>query len=95
YALPRKFAVAGKITPIKPAHFFLELEKDTRYPLQMRFGIGYQVFGPLTVLGGFQSEPDIVAAGFSLKSGQFLAIASMQYHPELGYSQCFGLAVII
>jgi hypothetical protein len=95
YALPTRYVIAGKLTPGKSAQFFLELEKDLRYPLQVRFGLGYHVFGPLTFLCGFQSEPDIVSAGFSLKASRFLATASMQYHPELGYSQCCGLAIAL
>jgi hypothetical protein len=95
YALPQRFAIGSKIEPVESAQVFLELEKDTRYPLQTRFGVTYHVYGPLALLSGFQSEPDILAVGFSLKASHFQGIASMQYHPDLGYSQCFGLAIQI
>ncbi len=93
YPLPRRFALGGFFQLIPRTDLFLELEKDTRYSLQSRFGIGYQLLSPLILLFGFQSDPDILSTGLSCLIGSIRATAAFQYHPDLGISQCYGLVL--
>lgn len=93
YALPRRIAAGGRLGPIENVYLFLELDKDTRYPPTVRLGIGYNVMKPVMLLFGFQSNPEILSAGVSLQVKSYRATAAYQYHPDLGFSQCYGLIV--
>lgn len=93
FPLPRRISFGGIFRPLNRAHLILEMEKDTRYPLQVRCGSGIQILPRLTLLLGFQSNPDIVSGGVSCLIGSIRATASFQYHPDLGISQCYGLVL--
>jgi len=93
YPLPRRFALGGSIKPTHRTNLFMELEKDTRYPLQTRLGATVKIYGPLIILIGFQTEPGIISSGMSCQIGAVQTCLAYQYHPDLGYSQCYGLAV--
>ncbi len=93
YPLPQTYVVGSALRLVRRAQFYIELEKDTRYPLQSRFAMGYDVYGPMKVLFGFQSDPSIISTGLSFLVGEVRATAAFQYHPDLGISQCYGLLV--
>lgn len=93
FVLPSRFAAGGRLGPIENVHLFLELEKDSRYVLASRLGIGYQVLEPAMLLFGFQSNPEILSAGISFRIKSYHATAAYQYHPDLGFSQCYGIVI--
>jgi len=93
YHLPQKYAIGGAVSIVRRTQFFIELEKDTRYALQSRFGMSYNIYNTIKVLFGFGSEPAIVSGGLSFLIGEIRATAAYQYHPDLGISQCYGLLV--
>ncbi len=93
YLLPRRFALGGSIKPLSQVLLFMELEKDTRYALLSRFGLIADVHNPVRLMFGFQTEPGIISSGVSCLIGSVRASIAFQYHPDLGISQCYGLAV--
>lgn len=93
YPLPRKYALAGKLCPIEDVQLLLELERDTRYPPTPRFGLSWKVYPSLTLLFGFQSDPALLSTGLSFLVKSYRATAAYQYHPDLGFSQCYGIVV--
>lgn len=93
YPLPRRMALGGTFIATKRLQFFMELEQDSRYALATRFGVAFLPIERITLLGGFQSDPAFAAAGISALIGSVRASAAYQYHPDLGFSQCYGLAL--
>jgi hypothetical protein len=93
YEVPRRIVGAGIYRFSSKTSGFVELEKDLRYSLQYRFGFVVNVYKSFWLLAGFQGNPDLLSAGFSLNWGSLRASAAFQYHPELGPSQCYGLSL--
>lgn len=93
YKIPQRIAFAGAYQPADFLRCFLELEKDTRYLLQYRFAAVVRCYRPFWLLLGFQSNPDILAAGCAFQIKNIRAAAAFQYHPDLGMSQCYGLSL--
>ncbi len=93
YEVPRRLVAAGVYRFTERTRGFVELEKDLRYTVMYRFGFIQKVYKPLWLLAGFQGNPDLLSAGFSLDWGSWRASAAFQYHPELGPSQCYGLSL--
>jgi hypothetical protein len=94
YPLPGRLVLGGRIDPQKNLALFLEVEKTSRYDLSTRIGAGFMLLRDITLLGGFQSDPNLAALGVSALIGKVRAIASYQYHSELGFSQCYGIGLI-
>lgn len=94
YPLPQRLALGGMLSAFRNVELFLELEQDTRHSLSPRFGLGFSPLERITLLAGFQGEPNIVSAGVSGLIGSVRATAAYQYHPDLGFSQCYGMAVV-
>ncbi|MCX6640070.1 MAG: hypothetical protein NTW14_06255 [bacterium] len=93
YALPRSLSIGGKLNPVKNVNLFMEVQKDFRYSVSTRLGACIEILKYLDVTCGFQSEPNVLAIGFSGLIGPTRAMAAFQYHSELGISQCYGLSV--
>jgi len=93
YPLPRRIAVGGKITPYRTLSFFVEMDQDVRYDISPRFGTIFSPFERISLLAALQSEPNIASFGLSGLIGAIRATLAYQYHPDLGFSQCYGLAV--
>jgi hypothetical protein len=93
YPLPQRFALGGRLGPVEDLDLFIEVEKDTRYPPAVRIALGYHASSALQLLFGFQSNPDILATGLSFRISSYRASAAYQYHPDLGFSQCYGLTI--
>ncbi len=93
YPLPCRIAVGGKITPYRTLSFFVEMDQDVRYDISPRFGAVFSPFERISLLAALQSEPNIASFGLSGLIGAIRATLAYQYHPDLGFSQCYGLAV--
>lgn len=93
YPLPRRLILGGSASAFRDLALFVEVEKDSRYDLTSRLGAGYQIIRNITLLGGFQSTPDVASLGLSALIGRIRAGAAFQFHADLGFSQCYGLGV--
>jgi hypothetical protein len=93
YPLAQRIALGGFYQPAPKLRCFVELEKDTRYAMQSRFGVILSIHKHLDILCGFQNNPKIISTGCSISIKSFYVNAAYQYHPELGISQCYGISV--
>jgi hypothetical protein len=93
YLLPQRLAIGGRISPHNNLVFFLELEQEVHYDLAGRFGACFSPLKGVAILGALQNQPNIFALGFSALIRSVRASLAFQYHPDLGFSQCYGLAV--
>jgi hypothetical protein len=93
YPLPRRLVLGGRLAPYQVLTLFIEIEKDTRYDLTSRLGAGFQPIKHITLLAGFQSDPNLASLGFSAQIGGVRAAAAYQYQADLGFSQCYGIGV--
>jgi len=93
YPLPRRIIVGGKASPYQKLSFFVEMDQDVRYDISLRFGAIFSPLERITLLAALQGEPNIVSFGLSGLVGSVRATLAYQYHPDLGFSQCYGLAV--
>ncbi len=93
YPLPRSLALGGRFQPLSNLALLLEMEEDPRYALTPKVGVCFQPLKNYVILAGFQSDPNILSAGLSGLIGSIRATAAFQYHPDLGFSQCYGLAL--
>ncbi|TKJ39774.1 hypothetical protein CEE37_10885 [candidate division LCP-89 bacterium B3_LCP] len=94
YRLPSSAAIGGGYEITDDFRLFLELEKETIHTFTPRAGAAWRILEPVTILFGFQSNPDIISTGLSFSVSHYRAAASYQYHPDLGFSQCYGITVI-
>ncbi|MFH1861531.1 MAG: hypothetical protein ABH878_01860 [bacterium] len=93
YPLPRRMALGSKYIPMQNVQLFLEIEQETYHNMTARLGLGYTFLQSLTWMLGFQGDPDVLATGLSFAFSRLHATAGFQYHPDLGLSQCYGIAV--
>ena len=93
YPLPRRIIVGGMASPYQMLSFFVEMDQDVRYDISPRFGALFSPLERITLLAALQGEPNIVSFGLSGLIGTVRATLAYQYHPDLGFSQCCGLAV--
>jgi len=94
YPLPKGFVFGIDYKLQKLARLYFEIEKDSRYSMQSRIAATADVWGPVGVLFGYQTNPDIAALGIKVSHKKINITAAYQYHTDLGISQCYGLSVI-
>ena len=93
YPLPRRIIIGGQASPYQNLSFFVEMDQDVRYDISPRFGAVFSPLERITLLAALQGEPNVVSFGLSGLIGAIRATMAYQYHPDLGFSQCYGLAV--
>ncbi|RJP73636.1 MAG: hypothetical protein C4524_14050 [Candidatus Zixiibacteriota bacterium] len=93
YELPRRLALGARYDPIPVLRLYVEIEQEVHFPLSLRIAAIFQPLDRVALLAGYQSDPGLVSAGLGGRVGPVQATAAYQYHPDLGFSQCYGLAV--
>ena len=93
YPLPRRIITGGRISPYRTLSFFIEMDQDVRYDISPRFGAAIGLLERITLLAALQGDPNFISFGLSGLIGSVRATLAYQYHPDLGFSQCYGLAV--
>ncbi len=91
YPLPQRIAAGASFKPIESLQLLIEIEQDPRYSPSSRIAVAYAPLNHIAFLAGFQNDPNLLSAGISGTIHHFQATLAFQYHPDLGYSQCFGI----
>ncbi|MBU0519630.1 hypothetical protein KKA00_01890 [bacterium] len=94
YPLPVRYIFGLDYVVLDALKLYFEIDKDTRYALQTRIAANADIWGPVGILVGYQSTPDIAAMGLNVSYHKIAFTAAYQYHPDLGVSQCYGLSFI-
>ncbi|MDZ7338266.1 MAG: hypothetical protein ONB30_06995 [candidate division KSB1 bacterium] len=91
--LPQVLATGVCITPVMPLAVTFDVEKDVRYPAELRLGTAYRPLPPLVVRCGLQSNPGRFAAGFGLWVGLVRIDYAASYHYDLGITHSMSLRI--
>lgn len=91
FSLPQRIAAGASFAPLESLQLLIEIEHDPRYTPLSRIALAYFPLDEIALLAGFQNDPNLLSAGISGTIHHFQATLAFQYHPDLGYSQCFGI----
>ena len=91
--LPQILQTGLSAKPVKSTTLFLDLYKDARFPLEIRSGIDYRLFPPLSLRVGFGSQPSRFAAGFGINLPIFRLDYAFNTHSDLGVSHQFSIGI--
>ena len=89
--LPEYFALGLKWGIIENFNLF----KDTIYPFNSRVGLNYLLLKTVGISTGYQTNPDRISYGISLKFFNINFVYSMQNHLKLPTTYYFGCSFII
>ena len=91
--LPEVMTTGLELSPVRPVRLFFDLSKDVRFPADLRLGVEYSPISILVLRAGMGSEPQRVAAGFSLGLGRFRLDYAWVDHAELGPTHVFSVVI--
>ncbi len=92
-ALPTVLTTGFCFAPHRSLVLLFDVSKDTRFPLDIRCGIDYNVLPPLTLRLGVGNEPTRFGAGFSLFVNRFRFDYAFSSHLELGLTHMFSIGM--
>ncbi len=93
YPLPQRWALAGKWSATKQIQVLVEIEQWQNDPLTTKFCFVLSPLDRITLLAGLQNDPALFSMGLAALIGVIRPTAAWQYHPDLGLSQCYGVAI--
>lgn len=82
--LPQTFSMGASIHMIDPLILNVDVYKDVKFPVDVRFGAEYQFFDKLFLRAGMASEPSIFSAGLGFDFGKGAVDYAIYSHPDLG-----------
>lgn len=92
-ALPTILTSGICLKPHQNFSLLFDLCKDTRFPMDIRCGIDYQVFEPLILRLGAATEPTRYSAGFSILLQRLRIDYAFSSHFDLGLTHMFSIGV--
>lgn len=78
--------------PHRLALFTVDLEKDIRFPFQVRAGIELKILDPLAFRCGCSNNPETFAAGFGVTMAGWECSYAVNTHPQLGLTHVLGIS---
>jgi hypothetical protein len=72
---------------------YLSVQKDSWFPVSLRFGLIFKPNSFLLLRTGFTSYPSVPSIGFQLTGGWVSINYAFQYHFDLGSTHFWGLSV--
>lgn len=91
--LPQHMRTGFSFAPKPGVLLALELDKDTRFPLQFRGGCEIAIHPRFFLRCGFGSDPSLVAAGIGVDAGRILLDYAFVLHPILGVTHQASLTL--
>jgi len=89
--LPQTFATGVAFQPVEEAVLALDLFKDVRFPMELRFGVEYAPVALLRLRAGTGTEPSSLSAGAGLRYDFVGLDYAFTAHPELGVTHQISL----
>ncbi len=89
--LPQAITTGFMLSPINKFSMTIDLNKDTRFPVDIRSGTEYRPLNILAIRVGVAGDPQIFAAGFSVKFKNIRIDYAFTNHSELGFTHLFSL----
>jgi len=89
--LPQAMTTGFMLSPISQFSITIDLNKDTRFPLDICSGAEYRPLKVFALRVGVASDPQIFAAGFSVKFKNIRLDYAFTNHSELGFTHLFSL----
>lgn len=80
------FAIGASYQPTKKLTLSTEVEKDFEYPLNVKFGLDYQIIQPLSLRVGLTTFPIQNTFGVGLHLKKMTIDIASTFHPTLGVS---------
>ncbi len=90
--VPTIFAIGGRYQPSKKLTLSAEVEKDFEYPLNVKFGLDYQIIEPLSFRVGFSTFPVQNSFGIGLHLKNMTIDLASVFHPILGVSSGISIS---
>jgi hypothetical protein len=91
--LPQALSSGISYQPIAAASLTLDLVKDSRFPLETRFGVEYIAADIVPIRAGIATEPSMLSAGLGIHTSLVEIDYAMTEHPELGLTHQFSLTL--
>ena len=82
--LPQMTRVGISYQPLNEVTFAIELDKDTRFPVEMKGGIEFRPLHEICLRFGFGREPSNFSSGIGLAWDSFSIDYAFTMHPVLG-----------
>ncbi len=92
-ALPTVLTSGVCLQPHANVSLLFDVSKDTRFPMDARCGVDYNVLGPLSLRVGAGLEPTRYCAGFSLALRRVRIDYAFSSHFELGLTHMFSIGI--
>ncbi|NOY60688.1 MAG: hypothetical protein GXO75_17415 [Calditrichaeota bacterium] len=89
--LPQAMTTGFMLSPIKQFSLTIDMNKDTRFPADIRSGAEYRLLKRLALRAGIGSAPQRFAAGFGVGFNKFRIDYCFTNHSELGFTHLFSL----
>jgi hypothetical protein len=91
--LPQVFSAGCAYRPLAGLAIRADIEKDIRFPLEVRCGIEYVPVEPVSIRGGMGRDPAFFTCGVGISVDRVTIDYSMTGHDRLGWSQQVGLTL--
>lgn len=91
--LPQITRTGISYTPLPGLLLSTEIDKDPRFPVELKGGVEICPFSPLSLRCGFGREPSYFAAGIGLAWGIFRCDYGFTSHPVLGASHQGSISI--
>lgn len=89
--LPQIFRGGFSYLPLKNILLGFEIEKDVRYPFNLKFGLEYNLLEMFALRFGYNNSPSKFAGGFGVSYSIFQINYAVQSHLDLGLTHLFGI----
>lgn len=91
--LPQGFRTGISLEPKPSLILNLEVSKDVRFPLEVRFGSEFKPFENLALRAGTATNPNRFSAGFGVRAHPFTVDYAFFSHNDLGLTHQVSLSV--
>lgn len=82
--LPQVYRTGVSYQPRNDLNFMIDAEKDTRYPLTIKAGVEYNLYGMIDIRAGLSSEPAKFSGGVGFNYNIFEIGYAFYNHNDLG-----------
>jgi hypothetical protein len=89
--IPMTICLNFEFRGVEYFNLYTGLEKDSRNKASFKTGLEYEPFEFFAVSAGYNFDPALITAGFSLKYKNFMFNYGMSYHFDLDYSHSLGI----
>jgi hypothetical protein len=89
--LPQIFRGGFSYFPIQNILLAFEIEKDVRYPFNLKFGLEYNFLEMFVLRFGYNNSPSKFAGGFGVSYSIFQINYAVSSHLDLGLTHLFGI----